>query len=128
VFATSCTHEEVDIVVDPDVFEANLMCPFSRALQPSYLTVNDAAIRFKIGNMLVNTLLPHLMMNNTVPAMISVAMAMVTLLDHNYTEIVSGGVSVVNIFPCGWLYSTLANTGKTTALNLGSRAWARSSS
>ena len=93
------------------------MCPFSRALQPSYLIVNDAAIRFKIGNMLVNTLLPHLMMNNTMPAMISVAM--VTLLGHNYTEIVSGGVSVVNLFPCAWLYSTLANTGKTTALNLG---------
>jgi len=117
VFATSCTHEEVDIVVDPDVFEANAMCPFSRALQPSYLIVNDAAIRFKIGHMLVNTLLPHLMMNNTVPAMISVAM--VTLLGHNYTDIVSGGVSIVNLFPCGWLYSTLANTGKTTALNLG---------
>jgi len=117
LFATSCTHEEADIVVDPDVFEGNTMCPFSRALQPSYLIVNDAAIRFKIGNMLVNTLLPHLMMNNTVPAMISVAM--VTLLGHNYTEIVSGGVSVVNLFPCGWLYSTLANTGKTTALNLG---------
>jgi len=117
VFATSCTHEEVDVVVDPDVFEANAMCPFSRALQPSYLIVNDAAVRFKIGNMLVNTLLPHLMMNNTVPAMISVAM--VTLLGHNYTDIVSGGVSVVNLFPCAWLYSTLANTGKTTALNLG---------
>jgi len=117
LFAKSCTHEEVDIVVDPDVFEGNTMCPFLRALQPSYLIVNDAAIRFKIGNMLVNTLLPHLMMNNTVPAMISVAK--VTLLGHNYTEIVSGGVSVVNLFPCGWLYSTLANTGKTTALNLG---------
>jgi len=117
LFATSCTHEEVDIVVDPDVFKGNAMCPFSRALQPSYLIVNDAAIRFKIGNMLVNTLMPHLMMNNMVPAMISVAM--VTLLGHNYTEIVSGGVSVVNLFLCGWLYSTLANTGKTTALNLG---------
>jgi len=117
VFATSCTHEEVCIVVDPDVFEGNTMCPFSRALQPSYLIVNDAAIRFKIGNMLVGTLLPHLMKNNTVPAMISVAM--VTLLGHNYTEIVSGAVSVVKLFPCAWLYSTLANTGKTTALNLG---------
>ena len=117
LFAASCTHEEADIVVDPDVFEGNTMCPFSRALQPSYLIVNDAAILFKIGNMLVNTLLPYLMMNNTVSAMISVAM--VTLLGHNYTEIVSGGVSVVNLFPCGWLYSTLANTGKTTALNLG---------
>jgi len=117
VFPTSCTHKEVDIVVDPDVFEANAMCPFSRALQPSYLIVNDAAIRFKIGNLLVNMLLPHLMMNNTMLAMISVAM--VTLLGHNYTEIVSGGVSVVNLFPCAWLYSTLANTGKTTALNLG---------
>ena len=113
----SCTHEEAGITVDPGVFEANAMCPFSRALQPSYLIVNDAAIRFKVGNMLVNTLLPHLMMNNTVPAMISVAM--VTLLGHNYTEIVSGGVSVVNLFACAWLYSTLANTGKTTALNLG---------
>jgi len=114
---TSCTHEQAGIVIDPDVFEANAMCPFSRALQPSYLIMNDAAIRFKIGNMLVNTLLPHLMMNNTMPAMISVAM--VTLLGHNYTEIVSGGVSVVKLFPCAWLYSTLANTGKTTALNLG---------
>ena len=54
----SRTHEDVKIVVDPEVFEANAMCPFSRALQPSYLIVNDAAIRFKIGNMLVNTLLP----------------------------------------------------------------------
>jgi len=54
----SHTHEEVGIVVDPDVFERNAMCPFSRALQPSYLIVNDADIRFKIGNMLVNTLLP----------------------------------------------------------------------
>jgi len=114
---TSCTHEEAKIAIDPDVFEKNAMCPFSRALQPSYLIVNDAAIRFKIGNMLVTTLLPHLMVNNTMPAMISVAM--VTLLGHNYTEIVSGSVSVVNLFPCAWLYSSLANTGKTTALNLG---------
>jgi len=114
---TSCTHEEVEIVVDPEVFEANAMCPFSRHLQPSYLIVNDAAIRFKIGNMLVNTLLPYLMLNNTMPAMISVAM--VTLLGHNYTEIVSGNGSVVKLFPCAWLYSSLANTGKTTALNLG---------
>jgi len=114
---TSCTHEEVGIVVDPDVFERNAMCPFSRALQPSYLIVNDADIRFKIGNMLVNTLLPHLMLNNTMPAMISVAM--VTLLGHNYTDIVSGSGAVVKLFPCAWLYSSLANTGKTTALNLG---------
>jgi len=114
---TSRTHKEAGIVVDPEVFEVNAMCPFSRHLQPSYLIVNDAAIRFKIGNMLVNTLLPQLMLNNTMPAMISVAM--VTLLGHNYTEIVSGGVSVVKLFPCAWLYSTLANTGKTTALNLG---------
>jgi len=57
-YPVSRTHEEVKIVVDPEVFEANAMCPFSRALQPSYLIVNDAAIRFKIGNMLVNTLLP----------------------------------------------------------------------
>jgi len=114
---TSCTHAEAKIVIDPDVFERNAMCPFSRALQPSYLIVNDADIRFKIGNMLVNTLLPHLMLNNTMPAMISVAL--VTLLGHNYTDIVSGSVSVVNLFPCAWLYSSLANTGKTTALNLG---------
>ena len=25
----------------------------------------------------------------------------------------------MNLFPCAWLYSSLANTGKTTALNLG---------
>jgi len=126
VFATSCTHEEVNIVVDPDVFEGNTMCPFSRALQPFYRIVNDAAIRFKIGNMLVNTLLPHLMMNNTVPAMISVAM--VTLLGHNYTEIVSGGVSVVNLFPCGWLYSTSPTRARPPRSTSASRAWARSSS
>jgi len=74
-------------------------------------------MRFKIGDLLVNTFIPFHMMNNTAPAL--VAIAMTTILGHNYTPIVSGGVSVVNIFPCAWLYSTLPNTGKTTALNIG---------